>query len=103
MQPRSIRTGQPPDPVPCLLPGWLGTDLNGIGKGLPKHALQRRVTAADFIGGGTLIVNVVDVEAGTFIEHRPNLDRGAQWNSTIHPLNESIVLPFFITEQSTLH
>jgi hypothetical protein len=25
--PRSIRTGQPPDPVPCLLLGQLATDL----------------------------------------------------------------------------
>src|ERR1700752_4351842 len=43
--PRSIRTGQPPDPVPCLLLGQLATDQNwigkGIGPGLMKHALQR--------------------------------------------------------------
>ena len=47
---RSIRTGQPPDPVPCLLLGQLATDLGwagrGIGTGLLKHALQRCVTAA---------------------------------------------------------
>ena len=65
--PRSIRTGQPPDPVPCLLLGQLATDQNWIGKGtgtgLLKHALQGCVTAADLIGGRALLVNAVDVEA----------------------------------------
>jgi GNAT superfamily N-acetyltransferase len=68
--PRSIRTGQPPDPVPCLLLGQLATDQNwigkGIGTGLLKHALQRCVTAAGLIGGRALIVNAVDVEAAAF-------------------------------------
>ena len=68
--PRSIRTGQPPDPVPCLLLGQLATDQNwagkGIGTGLLKHALQRCVTAAGLIGGRALIVNAVDTEAATF-------------------------------------
>ena len=49
--PRSIRTGQPPHPVPCLLLGQLATDQNWIGKGIDtgllKHALQRCV-AADY-------------------------------------------------------
>ena len=68
--PLSIRTGQPPDPVPCLLLGQLATDQNwagkGIGTGLLKHALQRCVTAAGLIGGRALIVNAVDTEAATF-------------------------------------
>jgi GNAT superfamily N-acetyltransferase len=68
--PRSIRTGQPPDPVPCLLLGQLATDRNwigkGIGTGLLKHALQRCVAAASLIGGRALIVNAVDVEAAAF-------------------------------------
>lgn len=68
--PRSIRTGQPPDPVPCLLLGQLATDQNwigkGIGTGLLKHALQRCVMAASLIGGRALIVNAVDVEAAAF-------------------------------------
>jgi GNAT superfamily N-acetyltransferase len=68
--PRSIRTGQPPDPVPCLLLGQLATDQNwigkGIGTGLLKHALQRCVIAAGLIGGRALIVNAVDVEASAF-------------------------------------
>jgi len=68
--PRSIRTGQPPDPVPCLLLGQLATDRNwagkGVGTGLLKHALQCCVTAAGLIGGRALIVNAVDVEAAAF-------------------------------------
>ena len=68
--PRSIRTGQPPDPVPCLLLGQLATDEKwigrGIGTGLLKHALQRCVTAAGLIGGRALIVNAVDTEAAQF-------------------------------------
>jgi GNAT superfamily N-acetyltransferase len=72
--PRSIRTGQPPDPVPCLLLGQLATDQNwigkGIGTGLLKHALQRCVTAAGLIGGRALIVNAVDVEAAAFWARR---------------------------------
>ena len=68
--PRSIRTGQPPDPVPCLLLGQPATDENwigrGIGTGLLKHALQRCVTAAGLIGGRALIVNAVDVQAAQF-------------------------------------
>jgi GNAT superfamily N-acetyltransferase len=72
--PRSIRTGQPPDPVPCLLLGQLATDQNwigkGIGTGLLKHALQRCVTAAGLIGGHALIVNAVDAEAADFWKRR---------------------------------
>ncbi len=70
MLPRAIRTGQPPDPVPCLLLGQLATDENwkgqGIGGGLLKHALQRCVTAAGLIGGRALIVRAIDEEAVQF-------------------------------------
>ena len=72
--PRSIRTGQPPHPVPCLLLGQLATDENwigkGIGTGLLKHALQRCVAAADLVGGRALIVNAVDAEAADFWTRR---------------------------------
>lgn len=72
--PRSIRTGQPPDPVPCLLLGQLATDINwagkGVGTGLLKHALQRCVAAADLVGGRALIVNAVDEEAAAFWRRR---------------------------------
>jgi GNAT superfamily N-acetyltransferase len=68
--PRSIRTGQPSDPVPCLLLGQLATDVGwarrGIGTGLVKHALQRCVEAAILVGGRALIVNAVDDEAAAF-------------------------------------
>ncbi|MCB2087078.1 MAG: GNAT family N-acetyltransferase [Sphingomonadaceae bacterium] len=72
--PRSIRTGQSPDPLPCLLLGQLATDEEwrgkGIGTGLLKHALQRCVEGATLIGGRALIVNAVDDEAADFWRRR---------------------------------
>ena len=72
--PRSIRTGQPPDPVPCLLLGQLATDTEwvgrGIGTGLVKHALERCVRAAALIGGRALMVNAFDEEAARFWQRR---------------------------------
>ena len=72
--PRSIRTGQPPDPIPCLLLGQLATDNDwagrGIGSGLLKHALERCIDAARLVGGRVLIVNAVDEEAGAFWQRR---------------------------------
>ncbi|AKM11976.1 GNAT family N-acetyltransferase [Croceicoccus naphthovorans] len=68
--PRSIRTGQPPDPVPCLLLGQLATDLawagQGIGSGLLRHALGRCLEAARLVGGRAVIVNAIDDEAAAF-------------------------------------
>lgn len=81
--PRSIRTGQPPDPVPCLLLGQLATDRGwagqGIASGLLKHALERCVQAAELIGGRALLVNAVDAEAATYWQRRgfmPSRDDG---------------------------
>jgi GNAT superfamily N-acetyltransferase len=72
--PRAIRTGQPPDPVPCLLLGQLATDIafagRGIGTGLIKHALERCVTVASLVGGRALMVNAVDEEAAAFWQRR---------------------------------
>ncbi|MBW7921608.1 MAG: GNAT family N-acetyltransferase [Rubellimicrobium sp.] len=72
--PRAVRTGQPPDPVPCLLLGQLATDQGwrgrGIGTGLVKHALQRCVQAAGLIGGRALLVSAVDDEAAAFWQRR---------------------------------
>jgi GNAT superfamily N-acetyltransferase len=72
--PRSVRTGQPPDPVPCLLLGQLATDIawtgRGIGTGLLKHALQRCVRAATLVGGRALMVNAVDLQAAEFWRRR---------------------------------
>lgn len=72
--PLSIRTGQPPDPVPCLLLGQLATDLGwvgrGIGTGLVKHALERSVQAASLVGGRALMVNAVDSDAAAFWQRR---------------------------------
>ncbi len=72
--PRSIRTGQPPDPVPCLLLGQLATDTDwasrGIGTGLLRHALIRCVLGAQLIGGRALMVNAIDSEAASFWRRR---------------------------------
>lgn len=72
--PRSIRTGQPPEPVPCLLLGQLASDLGwrgqGIGTGLLLHALKRSVAAASLIGGRALVVSAVDGEAADFWRRR---------------------------------
>lgn len=74
VKPRSIRTGQPPDPIPCLLLGQLATDTayagQGIGSGLLKHALTCCVAAANLIGGRALLVNAIDGEAATFWRRR---------------------------------
>ena len=72
--PRSVRTGQPPDPVPCLLLGQLATDHRragqGIGTGLLKHALARCISAATLIGGRALMVNAIDEDAALFWSRR---------------------------------
>ncbi len=68
--PRSIRTGQPPDPIPCLLLAQLAVDSawvqQGVGSGLLKHALERCVVGARLIGGRALIVNAVDRSAADY-------------------------------------
>ena len=72
--PRSIRTGQPPDPVPCLLLGQLATDEDyagkGVGSGLLKHALERCVEGARLIGGRALVVHGIDAAAAAFWRRR---------------------------------
>jgi GNAT superfamily N-acetyltransferase len=72
--PRSIRTGQPPNPIPCILLGQLATDMSyagkGIGSGLLRHALERSVQAAKLIGGRALLVHAIDDEAAAFWQSR---------------------------------
>jgi len=72
--PRSIRTGQPPDPIPCLLLGQFATDRSyagrGIGTGLLKHALARCVAGARLIGGRALVVHALDERAAAFWRRR---------------------------------
>lgn len=72
--PRSVRTGQPPNPVPCLLLGQLATDQGWIGRGigtaLLAHALQRCVLGARLIGGRAVMVNALDDGATAFWRRR---------------------------------
>lgn len=67
---RKMRTGQPPDPVPCVLFGQLAADTayagRGIGSAFLRHALERCVAAAETIGGRAVIVRAVDREAEEF-------------------------------------
>jgi GNAT superfamily N-acetyltransferase len=90
--PRSIRTGQPPDPVPCMLFGQLATDLNragrGIGAGLVRHALQRCVQAASLVGGRAVMVNAVDEEAAAFWMRRKFLPLKENPLVLIRPISE---------------
>lgn len=68
--PRSIRTGQPPNPVPCLLLGQIAVDQafagQGIATGLLRHAFARCVAGAELIGGRALMVHAVDADAARF-------------------------------------
>jgi GNAT superfamily N-acetyltransferase len=68
--PRSVKTGQPPNPVPCLLLGQLAVDRTvagqGLGTTLLKHALSRSLAAAKLIGGRAVLVNAIDNEAAIF-------------------------------------
>lgn len=67
---RSLRTGQPPDPIPCLLLGQLATDRRwsgqGIGTGLLRHAFERCAQVAGLVGGRALLVRAIDEEARSF-------------------------------------
>jgi GNAT superfamily N-acetyltransferase len=68
--PRKIRTGRPPDPIPCILFGQLAVDLpfakRGIGSAMLRHALERCVDAAERIGGRAVIVRAIDQEAEAY-------------------------------------
>lgn len=67
---RRLRTGRPPDPVPCILFGQLAVDQGmrgkGLGSALLRHALERCVAAADAIGGRAVIVRAIDAVAEAF-------------------------------------
>jgi GNAT superfamily N-acetyltransferase len=71
--PRAIRTGQSPDPVPCLLLAQLAVDLRhhgrGIGSGLLSDALRRCLTGASEIGGRAVVVRAIDGAAAAFYQH----------------------------------
>jgi predicted N-acetyltransferase YhbS len=72
--PRSIKTGQPPNPVPCLLLGQLAVDRawagQRIGMSLLRDALRRAVAGARRIGGRALVVKALDGEAADFWKRR---------------------------------
>ncbi len=65
--PRAVRTGRPPDPIPCLLIGQLAVDRRhagqGIGSALVRDALRRCIAGADIVGGRAVVVRAIDAEA----------------------------------------
>ncbi|CAN7738233.1 GNAT family N-acetyltransferase [Rhizobium leguminosarum] len=67
---RKIRTGRPPDPIPCLLIGQLAVDRRHVGRGigtaLVKDAFRRCIAGADLVGGRAIVVRAVDEEAERF-------------------------------------
>jgi GNAT superfamily N-acetyltransferase len=78
---QAVRTGQHPDPVPCLLLAQLAVDKDwtgrGVGRGLLKSALLRCIAGAAMIGGRAVIVRAIDAEAEKFWERhgfRPSRD-----------------------------
>lgn len=72
--PRAVRTGQSPDPVPCLLLGQLAVDREwsgkGVGSALFKDAMTRCIEAARLIGGRAVVVNAVDADAAGYWKRR---------------------------------
>lgn len=72
--PRSIRTGQPPDPLPCILLGRLAVDATakgqGLGTALLLHALRRSVKAVGLIGGRAILVTAIDEDAAAYWKRR---------------------------------
>jgi GNAT superfamily N-acetyltransferase len=74
VMPRSVRTGQPPNPVPCILLGQLATDTaftgKGVGTALLQHALIRSVAGAQLIGGRALVANAINDEAAQYWRRR---------------------------------
>jgi GNAT superfamily N-acetyltransferase len=67
---RKLRSGRPPDPVPCILFGQLAVDEKasgkGIGSALLRHALERCVAAAQTIGGRAVVVRAIDEDAANY-------------------------------------
>ncbi len=95
--PRSIRTGQPPNPIPCLLLGQLATDVTwtgrGIGTALLSHALERCAAGARLIGGRALVVNALDEKAAAFWRRRgfiPSKDDPFTLFRSIHDIAASL-------------
>ncbi len=83
--PRSIRTGQPPNPVPCLLLGQLATDTQWAGRGHrhraapPRVGTQSRRGSADRRPRALVVVHAIDEDAARFWQRRgfvPSKDDG---------------------------
>ena len=71
---RKVRTGQPPDPVPCILLRQFAVDQRwagqGVGSGLLEDAMRRCLLGVAAIGGRAVIVRAIDADAVRFWAER---------------------------------
>ncbi len=96
---RKVRTGRPPDPVPCILLGQLAVDLRwrgkGIGSGLLKDAMRRCLAGAATIGGRAVVVRAIDSDAERFWLDR-DFHQAKEDRSTFFRSIDDIALSFEI-------
>jgi len=96
---RKVRTGRPPDPVPCILLGQLAVDLRwrgkGIGSGLLEDAMRRCLSGAATIGGRAVIVRAIDSDAEHFWLDR-DFQQAKEDRSTFFRSIDDIALSFEI-------
>lgn len=80
--PRSVRGGQPPDPVPALLLGRFAVDVNhqgkGIGQTLFADAMRRSVAVADLVGARAVVIHAVDAKACAFYQRHGFLSTASE-------------------------
>jgi GNAT superfamily N-acetyltransferase len=68
--PRSLRGGQPPDPVPAFLIARLAVDIDWqhrrLGRAMVQDALRCCLAASRLVGSRLLMVHALDPEAAVF-------------------------------------
>ncbi|OON34703.1 GNAT family N-acetyltransferase [Izhakiella australiensis] len=87
--PGAVRRNMP-DPVPVLVLGRLGVDLNwqgmGIGSGLLKDAILRSKEVSLHVGTRALLVHALSDNARDFYEHWGFIPSGIQPETLLLPL-----------------
>jgi GNAT superfamily N-acetyltransferase len=88
--PGKIRRNMP-EPIPVMVLGRLGVDINhqnkGIGKGLVKDAVMRTLQASEIVGIRAILVHALDEAAKQFY-----VERCGFMPSPIHPLTLMVLL-----------
>lgn len=71
--PRTVRGGQPPDPIPAFLISRLAVDRQlkgrGLGADLLRHAIVTCMRAAELIGSRLIMVHAANPMAADFYAH----------------------------------